>query len=255
MSNVIYPCQEPRAKSHIVKFNISNIYLTILIAFFIAIFLPNKVASQLWEPIGPCYEQDGCTVSQHSKVVEIMGCSVTVIYQVIACGQKYQYQIDKFIYSSGGNCAALHLYLHPLPGNVLNPDRYADVKKQLYNKLFMINFDPQKNTHHCPNYIEYTFWWEGSCAMACETILVNGEHVFQTLSCQELACCGKRYLYCYDPILEKVNITEQTYWVGTACPPQTRPFIDRCPEIGDYFNGVLIVDQNVTYCISNCFEE
>ncbi|HRP03238.1 MAG TPA: hypothetical protein PLE30_11380 [Candidatus Kapabacteria bacterium] len=238
------------------KFKTPLFWVAILL--LVIFMIPQNNYSQLWRPIGPCYDQEGCTISQNSQMVDLMGCTVTVMYQVITCGtppnQTFQYQIDQFSYSSGGNCANLHLYLHPLPGNALDPDKYADAIQQLYAILFLGDFNAKKNNYHCPNYVEYRHWWPGSCAMACETILVNGRHVFHTLSCQELACCGHRYLYCYNPQTEEIKIDDFTFWAGTACPPQTRPYIERCPLVGDYFDGVLITDNNTTYCISNCYE-
>ncbi len=215
-----------------------------------------KLNSQQWPPLGPCYNLGNCTRTGNSVVLEYMGCQILVVYQMIHCppGQ-HQIQIDYITYSAGGNCAALHLFLHP--NNNFEPDanRYMQMKKDVYKMLFDNRWSAIRNNFTCPQFAEFVYWWEGNCAMACEIVLENGEHVFFTRSCQDTVCCGKRFTYCVDPLTQQDIIYEFTYWVGTACPPQTAPDFSLCPSSGDYHQGVRIVNVYVTYCISTCFDE
>jgi len=219
-------------------------------------FSSSKLNSQQWADIGECYTVGDCERSANSIILEYKGCSVVVVYQVIYCppGQ-FQVQIDYITYSAGGNCANLHLFLHPTDNFTPDADRFMEMKKDIY-KMFMDNrWAFIKQNYTCPLFAEFVYWWEGDCAMACELILENGEHVFSTKSCQDLACCGKRFTYCVDPITQQDVVHEYTYWVGTACPPQTVPNFSLCPAPNDYFQGVRIVGVNATYCVSTCFED
>jgi len=126
-------------KNSFFKFKTPIFWVAILL--FVIFMIPQNTYSQLWKEIGPSYNQGaGCTVSQNTQMVDLMGCTVTVMYQVITCGsppnQIFQYQIDQFSYNSGENCANFHLFLHPLPGNVLDTDKYANAIQQLKPPYF-----------------------------------------------------------------------------------------------------------------------
>lgn len=211
--------------------------------------------SSQWKDLGPCYSTKDCTDNLETKQMTYMGCTITIYYHRLVCGSSYYYQIDDITYFGDAGCVNLHLYLHPQGQAIPDAGRFFKMMRDVYKMLFDDYFHFVQNNYICPNYMEFNYWWPGDCSMACETILANGNHIWTVHSCQALACCGKRFVYCYDPQQQKAVVHENTYWVGTACPPQTYPDSSKCPTVGNYIGGILITAVNTTYCISTCHND
>lgn len=219
---------------------------------FVIFFSTFTLKSEQWDPIGPCYNTAGCVDNLETKQMVYMNCTITVVYHRIVCTSGVFYQIDDITFL--GPCPDLFLYLHPNGQTEPDADNYFLMLKDVYKMLFDDWFSYVKNNYICPTHLDFTYWWPGSCSMACETVFANGVHDFKVKSCQLVSCCGKRISYCYNQQTHQVQTTDFTYWVSYACPAQAHADYTKCPTVGSYVDGMLVTAVYATYCKSTCFD-
>jgi len=252
-------------------FKMSKLYKirALIVVVFLAMsnLLSQNLYSQQWRPMNPCYCSNGyhyganCdynNFSPESVTMDYMGCTVLITLAVVYCenssGDPYIYvEIQSVNYSAGGNCATLHLYLHPQGGNQPDAARVKQMYEDLYGMIFDDRFDAMKSQYYCPNTVNFEYFWPGSCSMACELILGDQAetHVFQLKSCQDFSCCSRSYSYCLN---QNGTIWKQIINNNfpSACPVQTDPDFSKCPAVGTYFNGIIISGVNASYCQPYC---
>lgn len=244
---------------------IISTFFTMFLLF--TIFSTQNLFSQQWDPMHPCYslngyhEGNGCdynNFSQETVTMNYMGCTVLITMAVVYCvdpnGIPYTYiEIQSVNYSGGGNCAALHQFLHPQGGNIPDAIRVKQMYEDLYGMIFDDRFEAMKTSHYCPNTMNFTYWWPGSCTMACEIILGDQAqtHVLKIKSCQDVSCCGRNYSYCLN---QNGTIWKQVtnYSYPSVCPVQTVPNFSACPQVGDFYHEIEIIGVNVSYCQPYC---